>query len=190
MASADEIKVKGNTFLSVLKSLAAWKGDDAAERVKAALGGEVGEALRLGTLMATSWYPVSWYRSLYQAILDVVGGGEDTVRHLGRASTAVDMNGAYRLLMKVLSVERVFSQSARMLSQYYSGVQCQVVESAPGLARVRYRGFTGFNRLLWVELMASAEMVMEAAGARKVVQNVLRGGTDGSADMDLELRWS
>lgn len=189
MAATDEISIKGNTFHSVLKCLHAWKGAEVVERVKSDVGGDLGQALKVGTLMPPNWYPVAWYRDLYDTILAVAGGGEETIRHLGRASTAMDVNGAYRLIMKVIGTERVFGQSTRMLGQYYSGVRCRVKESHRGKAIVAYEGFRGFNRLLWLELLASGGMVLESAGAQNVQQTVLRGGIDQISDMELLVTW-
>ncbi len=190
MAERDaEIQIKGTPFLSVLSALQHWKGVEAANRVRQALPGEVGNAVRLGTLLVAGWYPVAWYRALYETILAQVGGGDETVRHLGRTSTELDAKGIYRLVFKILSPQAVFSQSAKLVNQYFSGVTLQVEELRDGHARARYVGFRGFNRVLWLELMASGERVMELAGAKALKSRVLKGGGDQDAELDLDITW-
>ena len=52
--------VKGLAFLSVMRALTKVYGEQAASSAVSCMKGEVGEALRLGTIVPPGWYPVSW----------------------------------------------------------------------------------------------------------------------------------
>ena len=63
-----ERKLKGINFLGTLKTLGKQHGPEVQKRVEARLPGELGETFRHGALLASGWYPASWYGQLLDAI--------------------------------------------------------------------------------------------------------------------------
>lgn len=183
-----EIEVKGTVFDAVLFAAESSKGADFVRRVRDAIPGEAGEALRFGGVVASGWYPVAWYRQMYGAIV-AIGGSDRLAVELGHVSTARDITTIHRVLFRVLSVELLLKQSGKVLAQYFRGARITVTSSAPRSVRLAYSDFHGFDRILWLDLLGSAEEMLLQTGAKAVWSRYVEGGTDASPNAVLEAGW-
>jgi hypothetical protein len=188
VAAADENQVKGVAFFGVLEALKDLRGAEVEAAVRAALPGEMGAALRLGTLLTSGWYPISWYRAFYATLVTVNGQGPGVVHELGRRSARRDVTGIYKLVFKVISVQTAFSQASRVARQYFK-LGDMIIEPGDHRATARYVGFTGFDANIWTDFAAGGEMVMELAGARDLAWKITSGGGDGDDHMHADMTW-
>lgn len=185
-----EPNVKGVAFKSVLAALDEQVGPGALAAMHERLAGTDSEVLKY-RIVATGWYPISLYRSMWAAIAETTTGpAEALAKQIGRACMQRDMNGVYRLVFKLLSPETVLSLSSKMFSNYYDTGTLTVVEARAGVARASFRGCAGWSRLMWMEILGSSEMTLEMGGARDLRINYASRIGDDCESVDLLARWA
>lgn len=182
--------VKGIAFRGVLQGLALVRGESTVDAVTQALPAELAEGVRYGTIIAASWYPIAWYRNLFNTILTTTGEGERVVREIGRAAAKSDMTGIYKTAFKLFSPQAVFGMSARLFSNYYDTGSVEIVNSRTGFAHARWSGCSGFDRNLWIEVLVSGETYLELAGAANVRSRILSGAGSGDLHMEVQAHWT
>ncbi len=181
-------QTKGLQFRSFLRALGTIRGERAVADTLGALRPELGDALRLG-LVTAGWYPLAWYRELHAAAQNATHEGVELARAISRAGIQDDFRGVYRLITFALSPQAIIRWAPKIVSLYFDTGQCVIDVAEPGLARGRFVGFTGFDRSLWEDVIGGITGVMELAGGKQLVANVVAGGMEGHADMTLEVRW-
>src|SRR5439155_6829587 len=65
VALVGSVRVKGVNFKTLLSTLARIHGQQSVDATLKELPAEVEEALRLGAVVASGWYPIDWYRALH-----------------------------------------------------------------------------------------------------------------------------
>lgn len=108
-------RLKGGIFRSHMQWIRDHHPDD-LPRVIARLEPDAARQLG-GTILATSWFPFAWLMKLDQAIVDTFGGGDDTLRDLGRYSATINLTTTYRLLDRKANHE-FFRNSALIHAQF------------------------------------------------------------------------
>ncbi len=182
-------RVKGVAFRSVMNSAETLRGAGTRERCYDAMDREVGDPLRYGQLVPSGWYPIDWYKAMWVAVLSVTQGGPELIRQIGFECMRQDTAGVYRLVMRLLSPETVFAASSRFFSGYYDTGTLTVEARRAGFARASWKGCVGFDRTMWLEVIASGEALVEAAGGKHVRHRVVTGGRDGDHDTISEVHW-
>lgn len=185
-----EPNVKGVAFRSVLAALEALRGSEAVQKALDAMPGDVGNRLRGGTIVASGWYPISWYRAMFQGITRGLGEGRDLVRAIGTQCSDQDLRGVYRYILRVLSPQTVFSVSPRLFNNYYDTGAIEIIEGRKGHARARWHGCAGFDQNMWDEVYGSVRRILELSGATHVRMHILRGGSDGDDELELQAYWT
>lgn len=188
--TADELKVKGSNFISMQGALRTLRGEVVAANLLKELRGACGEGMRLGTLLASGWYPYSWYRELLDATRRVTGEGDAITTAVSREGVRRDVNGVYRVVFRLLSPATLLSQGGKAIRMYYDRGELRFLESRPGYVRARYDGFTGFDRVAWLDVRAGSEQLLEMSGARQTQVKPLTGGGDGDDHMEMEATWT
>lgn len=184
-------QVKGIAYRSALRALEHLRGPPAVEAAIVAMPPELANAIRYGTLIAASWYPIEWYRQLFHAIVATTEGSADRIVYdIGREAARLDMTGIYRAAFKLLSPQSVFGLSSRLFSNYYDTGAVAIVESRKGFAHARWSNCGGFDHHLWREIFASAEMYLELAGATSIRTRVLNGAGANDDSAELQAYWS
>jgi hypothetical protein len=183
-------QVKGIAFRSALRALEQLRGAPAVEAAIILTPAELSSAIRYGTLIAASWYPIGWYRDLFRSIVDSTRGGEGIVREIGREAARLDMTGIYRAAFKLLSPQALFGLSARLFSNYYDTGSVSILESRQGFAHARWSNCEGFDRNLWLEVVAASEMYLELAGARQVRMRVIAGANRDDEFAEVQTHWA
>lgn len=184
-----EARTKGLNFRAFTASLERLHGKDAVNATLDAAPREVRDAVRLGQIIASGWYPIAWYRELHLAAQRTLNVGVELPRAIARDATNHDFNTIFRLALKMLSVETAFGQVHRLVTLYYEGGKAEKLSVRPGVGQVRFTGWVGFDRNIWEDLAASTEVVASLCGGKNVRKYVIAGGQDGSESLDLELRW-
>jgi hypothetical protein len=183
-------QVKGIAFRSVLRALEQLRGAPTVEAAVALLPPDLASAIRYGTLIAASWYPIEWYRELFRAIIRTAGNSDTVVRDIGREAARLDMTGIYRAAFKLLSPQALFGLSARLFSNYYDTGSVNIVESRKGYAHARWTNCEGFDRNLWLEVVAASEMYLELAGATQVRIHIVSGGGQTDDHAEVQAHWT
>lgn len=194
MAEADsnrrEAQTKGTNFRGFTASLAHLRGEAAVKSTLAACPPELREALGNGSIIASGWYPIAWYRELHKAAQSALNEGLELSRAVGREATTRDFNSLFRLIVKALSVETAIGQAHRLLTLYFQGGKVETLSVKPGVGRLRFSGWVGFDRNIWEDLGSSCEALVELCGGKNVRRYMLSGGKDGSDDLEIEVRWA
>jgi len=184
-----EVRVKGQSFHSVLKAFAELHGDELRAKTLAGMSGPGGEALREGSLLSSGFYPVAWYRELLASAARLVPNPGSLAREVGYRSGQRDIAGMYKVLLRALSTEMLIKQSPRLLRVVYEGGGVEVLEVRRGFARVRYYDYFGFDRNVWQDAIGGAQAAFEATGAKQLLITVQEGGRDGDSGMIVGVTW-
>ena len=189
MAETDgEPKTKGMVFRGVMQAIGERKGEPFRREVESALPEPFGESWRTGAVVASGWYPMRWYREMWETIRDR-DPDPQLVRDIGRITAERELGTIHRLLMRMVSPTTLIQVSQRLLSRYFTHGTLELVERGPGMLRARWSGFEGFDGTLWMENLAGAELIVEMSGAEDVRLTRLSGGRDGDTEMIAEARW-
>jgi hypothetical protein len=187
----DEPKVKGVAFRSIEICFSELCGERLRDEARAHMHEELGSAYRYQLLMATSWYPIEWYRNAFSAYRRVTSVGPELARQIGRLAARHDMKGVHKqILARLISPQALLGMSQRVFNTYYDTGLVQTEDSRRGYARIRCSGCRGWDENMWCELVGSCESLLEIAGARHVRSHVLQGGHDGNDEMTMESRWA
>ncbi|MCB9585628.1 MAG: hypothetical protein H6718_09530 [Polyangiaceae bacterium] len=187
-------QIKGLSTRSVFQALGTLRGPEVAEQVierlvASAESQELGELLRLGGILASTWYPLAWHGQLMRAVRQVTGEGPELIWALGRESTAADLSSVHKMFMGLLAPHTVLSVSPRMFGNYYDTGKVQVSESRKGYGLVEWSGCRGFDANLWTEILGGSEALLEAAGAKSIAIQRLHGGGNGQDFMRADANW-
>jgi hypothetical protein len=189
-ASSTEPKVKGVAFRTIDLCFERLRGVEARDRAREAMPRELADAFRYYTLLAASWYPISWYRETFRAFRASSNDGPDLPREIGRLAARHDMSGVHKqILARIISPQALLSISQRVFSTYYNTGRLEIVNSERGYVQVRCGNCVGWDHNMWMELIGSCESLLEIAGARRVETRILAGALDGYAHASLEARW-
>jgi hypothetical protein len=182
--------VKGLAFRSVMRSLEHLRGQETTNAVIDSLPRELREGLRYGTIIASGWYPIDWYRTVLASIVTTTGDGERVVKAIGRESTRLDLTGVYKLVYKLLSPETLLTLTSRMFSNYYDTGKLEAQDARKGHVRMCWSGCKGFDRNMWIELMGSSEMMLKLAGATNIRLHAIAGGGPEDDHFELQGLWT
>lgn len=186
----DEPRVKGVAFRSVYVSFGKLRGEALQKLSLDEMCGPLRDGLRYGSIVSTGWYPIAWYKDLFQAIRRTSGEGRDLVHQIGRQCTRDDMGGIYKVIAALIAPSTLFSLGQRVFANYYSVGRVEVLVSRRGFTHARWSGCHGFDESMWTEVIGSCEQILELGGASHVRQRILAGGGDGDDGLELTAHWS
>lgn len=188
---AEQAQVKGVAFRTVEACFAELRGNAAVDAARALMPTELHNALRYGTLLPASWYPIAWYRETFRALRSQAGAGVDLPRAIGKAAARRDMKGVHKqILAKLVTPQILLGMSGRVFSTYYDTGSFDVLKSERGHVIARCHGCTGWDENMWSELAGSCESLLEIAGAKTVRLRFTKGGGDRDNESELEAHWS
>lgn len=188
--SSMEPKVKGVAFRTIDLCYERLRGLEARDRAREMMPSDLADAFRYFTLLAASWYPISWYRETFRAFRASTNDGPELAREIGRMAARHDMSGVHKqILAKLISPQALLGMSQRVFNTYYDTGRLEIVKSEPGYVQARCSNCVGWDHNMWMEFIGSCESLLEIAGARNVQSAVLTGALDGYAHASLEARW-
>jgi len=186
-----ESKVKGVAFRTIALCYRELRGQPCFEQALGAMPESLRDGFRYKTLLAASWYPISWYRATFQAFRKASADGIELARDIGKLAARHDMSTVHKqILAKLVSPQALLSMSQRVFSTYYDTGQTEVLESRAGFVHMRFSGCEGWDENMWHELLGSCESLLEIAGAEHVRIRQLAGGGEYSSQADYEARWA
>jgi hypothetical protein len=150
----------------------------------------VQEAFDRGGIVASGWYPLSWYRDLHLAARRGTASEAGLAWQIGRESTRRDLNGIYRVFLRVLSPSFVLSGAARIFETYYRPGALRLDESRPGFARITLMRCHGFNMDVWSDVCGACEVALELTGCKGVRLRAEKGARDGDTEATLVAWWT
>jgi hypothetical protein len=186
-----EPRVKGVAFRTIDLCYERLRGVEARDRARDLMPPELADAFRYFTLLAASWYPISWYRETFRAFRASTNEGPELPREIGRLAARHDMSGVHKqILAKIISPQALLAMSQRVFNTYYDTGRLEIVESRSGYVQARFGNCVGWDQNMWMEFLGSCESLLEIAGARRIETNVLSGALDGNAHALIEARWA
>jgi hypothetical protein len=186
-----EPRVKGVSFRTVNTVFAELRGKEALERAHALMRPELSEAYRKNTMLAASWYPISWYRDALSACRRAVHEGPELMRAIGYRSMMLDMGSTYKqLVARFLSPQLLLSFSGKLFNTYYDTGKFEVIEVQKGSVTVRASDCHGWDHNMWTEIAGSSVALLELSRAKEVRLRVLSGGKDGDTELQMVAYWS
>jgi hypothetical protein len=189
-ALAHEAQVKGVAFRTIDLCFERLRGQNAHRRSRELMAPELADAFRYHTLLAASWYPISWYKDAFRAFRAASGDGPELAREVGKLAARHDMSGVHKqILAKLISPQALLDMSQRVFNTYYDTGRFEIVVSEPGHVQARCANCIGWDHNMWMELAGSCESLLEIAGAHNVELKVVAGGVEGTAQASFEARW-
>lgn len=157
-------RVKGTAVQSSLRYVRERFGEEALGTVVAAL--PEGEQAALGSILASSWYPMPAFLRFMQEASRALGAREpEVIRNMGRASADYGVTGVYKIFFKVGSPEFIISRATRVFSSYYDTGRITVVESRQGRAVVEVSGLEESAPEFCERIYGWMHRTLELAGA-------------------------
>lgn len=167
------------------------RGRPSFERALELMPASLRDAFRYQTLLAASWYPISWYRATFESFRSATGEGPSLPREIGKAAARHDMSGVHKqILAKLISPQSLLGMSQRVFNTYYDTGKPTVLESRKGFVHMTFEGCRGWDENMWSELGGSCESLLEIAGAKHVRIRLLSGGGNGDDMAAFEARWA
>jgi hypothetical protein len=181
--------MKGMSLRNYPLVLRELRGTDAERRMLQLLPIDVRDALGTGRIVASSWYPVDWKCAMHEAGRRATGEA-GLARIMGHEMTRRDLQGVYRVFMRIVSPRYVLSVGARLFSSYLRPGTMTVTEVRPGYTQVEFAGCQGFSHDLWLDVAGGCEAALQGAGAANVRLRILAGGRDGDAHSTMRAWWT
>src|SRR5262245_42034696 len=91
-----EPRVKGIAFRSIEACCAEMRGEDARNAARELMKPDLRELYKNGLVLASSWYPISWYRDAFHAFRTLTREGSDLVRQIGYLCILRDMSSVHK----------------------------------------------------------------------------------------------
>jgi hypothetical protein len=153
-------------------------GASAAEKVRAATNGDAGKALRYGGLVVGGWYPIEWYRALWDAVDSTLHVDETQAREIGSTAAALSVNRVYRMFSRLTSPNMLLRIAATAYKSYFDSGELRVRTDGTHSLIAEWRGCTGFNSLLWYDSLGGATYFLSSTGVADVKVTLISGGGD------------
>lgn len=168
--------VKGINFTTLLLAVDKVHRQGAAERVRVAIGGSAGHALRYGGLVVGGWYPVEWYQELWTGVQTALQVGDEGARQIGACAAEIGVNRVYRTFARLASPLMLMRIASAAFNSYYDTGSLQVRLDGANSIIAEWKGCTGFNSLLWADLLGGAQYFLGSTGVSDVKITPLSGG--------------
>lgn len=183
------VEMKGAGFYSMLAAVAELEGNDAHDRVVAALPEPVGTAFRNKSLTRVGWYPVAHYGLLHDAIQRILGGGENRARELGSKSTEIDTRGLLRYMLAITTPGLLVRHANRVFGSYIRGAEVSAEKRSAAIYDVNFRNMHDVSRFILAEWEGGISFLLELAGATGVSVRRVSPLADESGLVSMVATW-
>ncbi len=186
-----EPRVKGNAFRTIDQCFIDLHGVDARAAALKLLSEPLRRSYEERLLLASNWYPISWYRDTFAAFRESRGAGTELPREIGRRGVRRDLGSVYKqVFLKMVSPQALLGLSQRLFKNYFDTGTMKIEVSRNGYVHATWSGCEGWDENLWAELAGSCEVLLEMAGAKHVRLRVAKGGRTGDSACEMEAHWA
>jgi hypothetical protein len=186
-----EPQVKGNAFRTIEQCFTELYGEQAHQAALKLLPEPLRHHFERKLLLASNWYPISWYRETFAAYRAAQHAGTDLPKEIGRRGVRRDMSSVYKqLFLKMVSPQALLGLSQRLFKNYYDTGEMRIAQSRHGYVHATWTGCEGWDENLWAELAGFCEVLLEMAGAKHVRLRVMKGGRTGDSACEMEAHWA
>ena len=154
--------LKGLGFHGLFTALKQTQGEGVLGQVLAALPDELGDLARNGGLLASGWYPLTWYAVLHAEIERHAPG---QARRLGKVSAQNDVNTAFKFVLGLASPALLTRMSPAIFKAFLRGPKIEPKLAGSG-AVITFQGCDGATLPVWQDFEGSMEAFVELAGGQ------------------------
>jgi len=180
-------RVKGLAFRSVLRAHTLLRGEQALDGLYSHLEPSIAHTMRAP--LAATWYPLSLYVALWDAIQRTTGGDQDYPRLVGRLCAEHDLKLVHKVLFATLNSNVALKVTARMFGSYYDTGTCSANRIDDRSFRFLFEGCVGFSEPMWMELHGSLEVFVDLSTNAKSQSQLVQGGQIGASSRIVDIRW-
>jgi hypothetical protein len=120
------------TGVVFVRSLIKSRGAALEQRFLAALSAE--ERSYYATTLEFHWIPIEVITRFFEAAAPLLYPGRaDALRQIGREMAYDHLRGIYRIVLRVVTVEKVIEKSARLWSTYHQAGHAKLLREGPNL---------------------------------------------------------
>lgn len=159
------------------------------DRIRALLREEVVDPTLYRAIVASGWYPVSWYRELHRAAEEAMPQERDLAKRLGEEAMKLDLSRVYAFILRVLGPDRTFRHAERALSTYWEGARVSILDRGDEWISARFHEMPGLDERLWQDVLGGTRVVVSRSVGEEVTITILSGGRTGADYLELEVRW-
>jgi hypothetical protein len=182
-------EMKGMSLRNYPHVLEELRGVGARSRMMEFLPEELAESVRSATILSNAWYPVTWKCALHEAGRRATGEA-GLARMMGAEMTRRDLQGVYRVFVRIVSPRYVMSVGARLFSSYLRPGTMRVDEVRKGFTRVSFAGCKDFSYDLWQDVAGGCEASLQVAGAANLRLRIVSGCRDGDENGVMQAWWT
>lgn len=158
-------RLKGGIFRSHLQWIKDKHPAD-LQKVLDRLPADAKQALT-GAILATSWFPFAWLIALDRAIAEQFGGGDNTIRELGKYSALINLSTTYKLLDRKANHE-FFNHSALLHTQFQDFGKVAYQQTGETSGRMIYTQYTSVSPSFCASALGYFEGCVESHGGTNV----------------------
>jgi len=158
-------RLKGGIFRSHLQWIKDKHPAD-MQKVLDRLPADAKQALS-GAILATSWFPFAWLIALDRAVADEFGGGDNTIRELGKYSALINLSTTYKMLDRKANHE-FFNHSALLHTQFQDFGKVAYQQTGETSGRMIYTVYTGYSPSFCASALGYFEGCVESHGGTNV----------------------
>lgn len=158
-------RLKGGIFRSHLQWIKDKHPAD-MQKVMDRLPADAKQALG-GAILATSWFPFAWLIALDRAIAAEFGGGDETIRELGKYSALINLSTTYKLLDRKANHE-FFRNSALLHTQFQDFGKVAYQQTGETSGRMIYSQYNSYSPSFCASALGYFEGCVESHGGKNV----------------------
>jgi hypothetical protein len=187
--SARELRLKGQAFKGIFWALQQRHGVAVYEQVVGGLPDEFRNAVRYGELVAGGWYPIAWYREMYESIGRVVGRSPEVPRELSRIAVKQDLNAVYRFVLSFVSPDLMLANWQRVWSLYCDGGRLVVQQPSNREMHLEFTGCFGHDRIIWQDVTGGIEAILEVCKGKDPKVKLVTCGPPSEGTATVHCAW-
>lgn len=181
IASANGPSIKGSGFNSYVLAASESIGPSALAAVTAALLPETAALLQHPPL-AVSQIPIATYVDFTEALLlHGLKNNERELRRVGRIQLRNDLNGIYRLFIRMASPDYIITRAAQVYSTYWrNNGRIRTEKPSAKAVHVFYEDVPQIKSYFWELQSGAIQSALETCGAEQVSVEIERSTGTGA----------
>lgn len=155
------------TGVVFVRSLIRSRGEAIERRFLSALTPE--ERNHYATTLEFHWIPIEVITRFFEVAAPLLYPGRaDALRQIGRLMSLDHLRGIYRIVLRVVTVEKVIEKSARLWSTYHQGGVAKLHREGPNLLLFSIYDYPGLPESFRECMCGYIAGVFELCGVREI----------------------